>query len=463
MALKKRATSAKAPSKTSSALKAGKRDGAKAAAPALMKKAAPMMKKAAPMMKKAAPPAMMKKAAAPAAAAEPQLPVATVPAFSMEIRLPSWKKAKCAVCHLRIGDNQCFQFMDVERFDAEESAKVREKAEKAEEEERNELKKKLAAKRKLKAENPKLYERNYKRHNRHGMGCPCCEAMGLSLPGDELQCIEDEEPEEDSLDIEEEEINIGGRTYYMHLYDEQEDGKRRGKYIFNLHCTERCLGQWRKPHWWAKYRPKLKSADEMVASSGPSSSNAPATKLTGPELQEFKRVWKAIGEGREIAPPAGNSAASRGIFTAAQYETFKNKLEQLNAEKKDTLVRMLKKNGIQGITNDSKPRVAQLVAVCQTLGFVFLPCPKCNRGQIAFDYQTGQVTCKGYKQGMTGWRHCEGPAKVGKTWDQLATTPWQEGLAEPAGPRPPRRNFEPYGYGGYDFDAYDGYDPFDMF
>mmetsp|Transcript_20013 Transcript_20013/g.51159 ORF Transcript_20013/g.51159 Transcript_20013/m.51159 type:complete len:513 (+) Transcript_20013:90-1628(+) len=374
------------------------------------------------------------------------------PAFRTSLGAPSWRHAKCAVCKMKIGAKAvCFEFEDTAGLRAAQEDR-RNKSEQDFEERRAELKRK----RELKARSPQEYERQYPR--RHRRGCACCEALGLDFyePSDG-EGSGGAEPE-DSLDEEERQLEwMRGDCYSP--FDDEDQGHLLGRFTWALHPTERCLGAWRKPNWWEKYRTWLPKA-KVVAQSGQKK-----TKLSSAAKAEFKRVWVAIRKGKDstnsssavAASSSSTSASSRGVLSAAQFATFQQKLIALKAVTKPELVRMLKHNDIQGVSSIPKARLADLVAIHQTLG-VPAACPACRKGQVDFDWKTGEVTCRGHKVGMRGWRQCEGPTKAGKSWSQLERAAWREGLAPPPGPRAKARPFRPW-YHEYS-DMYDDYGMF---
>lgn len=408
--------------------------------------------------------------------AEPVAPSSNS-AFKISLGQPSWKHAKCAVCKLKIGaDSTCFEFRDMHglrQAEGEAAKQQREKRETAEKKARQELKQK----RELKERNPEAYKQKYKRFSNHYIGCACCAAMGISLPGDDFSECEEVDPDgNDSLDDEEEQIGYMGMYDPLDSYcDMYESGRRQGKFTWTLHPTARCLGAWRKLNWWEKYRSLLPVASGV---EGYQSLENSVGNMGG--KNEFKQVWDGIRTGTKSLTQSGpsssssssantniNSVTDRGVLSSAQFSLFKQKLAGLSSTKKPDLLRMLKKNEITGVSQLPKSHLAELVAVNQALGGALAPCPKCNRGQLDFDRITGEVACRGYKRGMTGWVHCLGPAHLGKPWEKLGRRPWREGLAE--GPQPraargsARRNLYGYGGGGSFYDDYDPFDGFDFF
>lgn len=262
-----------------------------------------------------------------------------------------------------------------------------------------------------------------------------------------------------SLDEEEENLPYSA-MYDDHLMgDDFADGRRRGRYTYVLHPTARCLGAWRKPNWWSK--SSLPAVIPNITAS-----------LDKGAKTELDRVWRQIRNGEDpaaatTAPSSrgggSSSSASRGVLSAAQFASFQQALTAANTNSRPDLLRMLKQNDIQGMSTGNKSLLAETVAILKTLG-VPKACPKCGRGQVDFDWKTGQVTCRGYKVGMAGWKHCLGPAAQGVAWSQLARVAWKEGLAPPPQPKAKAKPYKPYGgYGGFGGGFYDDYDPFDYY
>lgn len=374
--------------------------------------------------------------------------------FRCSLRIPEWRHQKCAVCKVKV-DGVCFVFEDLERI--EKGAREAAKARKARAEEQlTRERARLQRMRELKQQDPEEYKRCHKRHQM-GSDCPCCDALGISLPNyaDEDADGMDSEvaSETDSLDNNDRyiEMCVGDEFWYD---DMVEDGRRKGRFTWAVHPTQRCLGVWRKPVWWAKYRDRL--PEELNAGE----------QLSEAAREEFEAVYRALRRNdpspkfnSDAGPPSSSSTVpvARGVLSEAQFRTFQDHLEDLKTTTKPDLLRMLKKNDILGASHQPKSELVNLVAVNRTLG-VLEKCVKCRQGQLDFDWQSGQTTCRGHKVGMTGWRHCTGPVVSGKRWQEIPRTPWESGLAPPPGPKAKAKAF--VRYREFDFDDFDPYGAF---
>ncbi|CAD7965893.1 unnamed protein product [Amoebophrya sp. A25] len=391
--------------------------------------------------------------------------------FRVSLGFPSWKHAKCRVCNVKIGEAAiCFTFEDIARLSVKEAALQR-----ARQEERKKsvaaAKTALEKKRQLKASNPEEYERRYKRF--HYQGCPCCEAMGISLPEDEwgdadYHCSysdEEEEEEYDSLSEEAAQIESGmipsdfGNLDYLDR--QQEDGRLRGQHTYALHPTARCLGSWRRANWWEGYRARLPTSAALlkdVPAQAPAAPQRGRKRARGPapileikpamtesEKKEFQLVWDAIESGNgdpskvasSLCITASAASASAAVTASALTGAGADGSAQSSSSSSSSGInRSVLSNSnwqkmqqhVEKVRGKNKPELLRMlkhngivgVQTCAKAHIVDLVavnqtlgvlkhCPKCRRGQLDFDWATGKVTCRGYKRGMTGWVHCAGP------------------------------------------------------
>ncbi|CAD7968910.1 unnamed protein product [Amoebophrya sp. A120] len=439
--------------------------------------------------------------AAPAALPRPKI-VNTNPTknerFSLELSVPKWKNQKCATCCTKLGEKTvCLIYFDERSyFEAKQidEAKKQGKIEKN----RKEALERLAKKKELKQNNPAEYERRYKR-DFHYQGCPCCEALGIPEPNDDYygyhgednyMCDDASEEETDSLDREEKELDLYGAfdaDDYYYVDAGRDKTLLQAKFRSSIHLHARCLANFRKANWWEDKRKFLPTAEKLIAEYEAKKEHvfADPNRLDTALAGEFKKAWGEIlnpeirigsaknnnstTSGGAAGPSSSGSAAAgstltaedRGIFTSAQYKTFQQHQLDLKKKKISELSQMVRQNNVKGLSNVKKELLVESLAMYKTLGGTFKSCPKCRRTeQVDLDWRAGKLTCRGFKVGMTGWRHCEGPEgmKVKQQWTDLTLTPWDNALAGPPQPKAKaaKKNFYNYYGGGGGFGGFGG-------